>query len=184
MANIKKISTATVGNKPTLKQLVEFAEKGIDFPVMRVVGMAVKTKVGESSYGEYTALLGEFAAWPLNLDGSIQADGAVRAATCFLPDIALVPILTTLAGGAMSVQFAVDVKARVIPEEKKKPGSSPYEYTFEHVLPPSSESPMERLLASVAAAQLPGVAVNVEKLADAPAPAPAPEAAPSKGKGK
>ena len=60
MAQVKKLSVATVFGKIDLKALVKADEAGTPIKIMRVVGSAVSTKQGETAYGPYTALLGQF----------------------------------------------------------------------------------------------------------------------------
>ena len=151
MANVKKLSVATVFGKPTLAALVAAQEKGKSLPAMRAAGFAVGFKSGESSFGAFTALQGDFACWPLDADGKTVGEPS-QSSTLYLPDIALTPILVSLGQGAQSVRFAIDIAFNVVPEDKRKPGGSIYEYTFVNVLPPDTASPMAGLLADIAAA--------------------------------
>lgn len=152
MANVKKLSVATVYGKPTLGALVAAQAAGKSLPAMRAIGFAVGFKTGESSFGAFTALQGDFACWPL--DGAGKPTGEQQqSSTLYLPEIALTPILVALTNGAQSVKFAIDIAFMVVPEEKRKPGGSIYEYTFTNVLPPDTSSPMASLLADVALAE-------------------------------
>jgi hypothetical protein len=182
MANVKKLSTATIKGKLSLAALVEFQKAGKPHPVMRAAGIATGFKTGESQHGTFTALSGQFTAWPLGDDGRPTGSGD-SSSTLFLPDIAMQPILVALSvPGAQAVQFALDIWANVVPEEKRKPGGSIYEYTYTDVLPPAEDSPMARLMAAISAAEAPKL--------EAPAPASEPPAeqapapAPKGAKGK
>jgi hypothetical protein len=170
MANIKKISVANVYGKIDLKELVN-ATAPIE--VMRVYGLAVGSKSGTSQYGDWTALVGQFEA--VNpVSGEVT-----QSAQCFLPEIALLPILTELAReGAKGVQFGIRLFVKV--SNNTKPGGSPYEYTFEHMLPPSDNDPMAALRNAVSAAL--ALPAPEGKGDEPPAPAPAPAAAAGKKK--
>jgi hypothetical protein len=153
MPQVKKLSVATVYGKIDLKALFN---SDAPIHVMRVYGQAVQTKTGESSYGEWTSLLGQFRA--LNPATGESFDGA----TLFLPDVALIPVQVALSQGATS--FAIDLFVKQ--SANTKPGGSPYEYSFSHVLPPTDDDPIKRL------------EVQMEAMKALPAPT---EPAPSKG---
>lgn len=168
MANIKKISVATVYGAIDAKAVLN-ATAPIE--VMRLFGLAVASKSGTSQYGDWTALVGQFEATNPDTGEVVQSSQA------FLPEIALVPILTALAQeGTRGVQFAIRIFVKAA--TNTKPGGSVYEYTYENILPPSDNDPMAQLRAAVS-----------EHLAlPAPDPvisaAPAPAAAPATGKKK
>lgn len=146
MANIKKISVATVYGKIKLAELMKAPEQTL--PIMRVLGSAVGTKTGDSQYGPWTALQGMFEA--TNLDTGEK----VRASQLFLPDVALTPILVQLMQpGVQGVEFAIDVSAKYV--EDAKPGGSPYEYTFDTVLQADESDPIKRLNDKITALALP-----------------------------
>lgn len=169
MAQTKKLSVATVYGAIDPKAVLN-ADAPIK--VMTVFGDAVGLKIGTSTYGDYTALLGRFEA--IHPETGEHSSASVL----FLPDVALIPIQTALSQeGTKSVAFAIDVFVRA--SENKKPGGSVYEYTFENVLPPAEDDPMSRMRKAVLEAQ--GKAAQLEAPAPAPTPAPAPAA---KGKGK
>lgn len=163
MANIKKISVATVFGAIDAKAVLT-ANGPIE--VMRVYGLAVGSKSGTSQYGDWTALVGQFEA--VNpVDGEVT-----QSSQAFLPEIALLPILTELAReGAKGVQFAIRLFVQA--SKNTKPGGSVYEYTFEHMLPPSDNDPMQALRSAVASA------LALPAPSSAPAADPAPAAAPA-----
>lgn len=143
MSQVKKISIATVYGKIDLKKLLAANEKGLDLPCMRVMGCAVSSKTGESAYGNWTCLMGTFEA----IDASTGEEH--KAAQCYLPDIALLPILLSLnQPDCRGVEFVMDISARYINDAK--PGGSVYEYIFDHVLPPDENDPISRLHAKMA----------------------------------
>lgn len=151
MAQVKKLSIATVVGKIDLKEVIN-ADKPI--PLMRAYGMAVGVKTGTSNYGEWTALVGQFKCVNLKT-GEVS-----EAAQLFLPEVALVPLRVALMqNDNRAVRFALDVKVQ--PAKNSKPGGVPYEYTFDNVLPPAEDDPLlalEAEIAKVAALPAPDVA--------------------------
>lgn len=137
MAQVKKLSVATVFGgiqRDTLKRILD----GERIKVMMVYGMAVGVKTGQSTYGDWTALVGQFKAI------HPETGEVSEAATLFLPDVALIPIQVQLAANNnQAVSFAMEVYASAA--VNPKPGGSPYEYSFEHVLPPAEDDPVRRL---------------------------------------
>lgn len=172
MAQIKKISVATVVGKILIETLVAHHSKnGADaaLPLMRVLGQAVGTKTGTSAYGDWTALVGRFKAT------NLESGEVMEASQCFLPEIAMVPIQVALSntGAGGSVTFAIDVSVRMIPAEKRKPGGVPYEYTFDPVVEPNDDDPLVALERSIQAGPR---ALTFAGAAPVAAPAPAPAA--------
>ena len=185
MAQVKKISVATVFGAVDRKQIIESAGKPV--PIMRVLGQAVGVKSGTSSYGDWNCLVGQFKA--INLQ---KPEITLEAAQCFLPDVALIPLQVALSGNdARGVQFAIDIFANL--SNNTKPGGSLYEYSFENILAPSDTDPiaaMERkieeqmraLAAPDADKETGEIAASESAPADTPALAPAPATSGKKGK--
>lgn len=174
MANVKKLSVATVFGKIKLSELIE--KKTMQ--IMRVMGTAVAHREGLSQHGTYTELRGAFQATNL-VTGEVS-----RAAILFLPDVALIPILTALAApGANGVEFAIDIGVTYVAEkEGYKVGGSPYEYSFEHVLEMGNDDPVARVAAKIAAQELARLPAPTPEPEPAPAASPEPAPAPKKGK--
>jgi hypothetical protein len=171
MAQVKKISVATVYGKIALSTLMAAPNKTLD--IMTVVGVAVGIDKGESSYGDWECLKGDFEAT------DAKSGKVVRASTCFLPPVAMdaVKVAMSQAGANRGVEFAIKIIAKYVAEDEgHKAGGSAYEYSFEHLLKPSAENdPILKLKAAIAA----------QTAAALPAPKPeepAPEAATPKGK--
>lgn len=142
MSNIKKISVATVYGAIDAKKVLS-ADGPIE--VMRLFGNAVGTKSGTSQYGDWTALIGAFEAT------NPETGEVMQSSQAFLPEIALIPIMTALsAEGVKGVQFAI--RLFVAEAKNRKPGGSVYEYTYENVLPPADNDPMQALRAQMQAA--------------------------------
>ena len=166
MAQVKKLSVATVYGKIKLSELMDPKNKD-GFPVMKVYGSAVSIKKGMSSFGEWEALQGRFKA--VN-----PATGEIsEAATLFLPTVALVPIHVALnAPDARGVEFAIVVRVKFSEESQTK-----YEYSWEPLLPPSEDDPIQRLekkMLALAGPKAPAETVNES--------GPAPAAKKTKGK--
>lgn len=136
MEQVKKLSVATVFGKIKLSELVE---KKV-MPVMEVFGAAVAVKSGISNFGEWRSLQGTFRATnPVTRQ-------VFQGSTLFLPEVAMIPVEVALAAGARSVEFAVRVLVRYAAEDEgHKAGGSAYEYTFESMVPPSEDDPLERM---------------------------------------
>lgn len=187
MAQIKKLSVAKVFGKIDIEKLIGAPDKKLH--VMRAGGRAVGTKEGESDFGAWKSLVGDFAAW------SGDTGEEFRAPYLFLPDVALTPVLVALgAPGASAVDFMLDLYAVY-----DKSSSTHFTYTWEPVVAHAAEDPIAALMSKAkpmmiqgkAVAGLLGVTTNTDEPAPAPSPepAPTPEPAPAptpagKGKGK
>lgn len=159
MANIKKLSVATVYGKIDLKKLVN-SEGPIK--IMRVIGNAVGHKSSTSQYGDWTALTGLFSG--INLETGEES----RSSQLFLPEVALTPIMVQLAQpGVRGVEFAIDITVKHNPDAR--PGGSAYEYGFDTVLTASESDPITRIKALIAeqgTAALPDGTKGADKGAD------------------
>jgi hypothetical protein len=149
MAQVKKISVATVCGKIDVKALLAAENEQIN--LMQVIGSAVGIKTGTSNYGDWTALEGVFKAT------NLQTGETVGASVLFLPDVALIPIRVALSQeGARGVEFAIKLGVKYARDAK--PGGSVYEYTWEPLLPADASDPISRLEAKLAALALPAPA--------------------------
>jgi len=158
---IKKMSVATVYGKIKTADLLTAGPDGKIVPkgpvkLFRVFGRAVGTKTGISNFGEWEQLTGQFRA--ISESGEIFDSSAL-----FLPDVALDAIKVALAG-ATAADFAIDLYA--VADEKSSVG---YTYTFQHVLPPSGDDPIEKLSAQIGALSLPAPTPEPEKKEEKPA---------------
>lgn len=98
---VKKISTKTLVGKIT-RDLIP--AKGTLY-LFRIIGNAVGTKIGESTYGGFIGFRGNFKA-------TVIADGTeVRSAVAYLPAMATDLLLAAVEGNEANggVQFAFDV---------------------------------------------------------------------------
>lgn len=174
MAQVKKISVAKVFGKITALDLVTVVDgkpTPIDAPlfVMRVGGLATGTKDGVSDNGPWKCLVGDFVAYGAR-DGVEH-----RAPYCFLPDVALTPIVVALAqAGTQGARFMIDVA--VIPDATSATG---YVYTFTPVVKVAGEDPIAALLALAPPLTIKGQQVGGTLALEAPKPAPADDAPPA-----
>lgn len=133
---VKKLSVKTIHGKVKASELD--ASGSILF---RIMGVAMGAKSGESQFGPWTALTGNFAA--------VKADGEIiRASELFLPDVILNMLLPAVEQGN-NPEFVFDVGAR--PDENVTIG---YSYFARPVIQ-DMEDPIARLTAKVAALAAP-----------------------------
>jgi len=130
----RKLSTKTVFG--TVKEIRTAAEggKGKPVPIIRAVGIATKTRHGESDNGLWTAFMGNFKFINL-VTGEDFAGGR-----CFLPE-PLQSMVEAQLEDSNNVQFAFDI---TVVESESVTG---YEYGAETVVKPSDNDPLELLLA-------------------------------------
>lgn len=153
MAQVKKISVGAVYGKIKKADLfiADPANPGKVMPrpdaihVMRVGGMAVKH---EDTYNEVydshtTKFSGDFKAI------SAATGEEMRASVLYLPKIAETALSVQMeaAGDGKGVGFLIDVFVR--PDQPgEKETATGYQFTFEHVLPPQGDDPVQRLFAA------------------------------------
>lgn len=129
---LKKLSIKTVTGL-TVAAIREMATPE-GAPVMRIMGIAMGTKGGESDNGPWTALRGQFEASNL-ITGEVFGGSVL-----FLPDVALDAILPALAGDNANVKFALDIT--VMKDETSTIG---YAYSFVPLLKPDENDPLEKM---------------------------------------
>lgn len=126
VAAVRKITVASVYGKVKVADIPE----GEEIAICRMAGVASGIKSGESQYGEWEILLGEFAATN-SQTGEIFAGGA-----CAVPGAMGEMLLSQLKAAlledaASKLRFSVDVFAVVSPRDENK-----YEYIVRPVLAP------------------------------------------------
>jgi hypothetical protein len=106
-----------------------------------IAGMAVDTKVGESQYGPYKALVGQFVAEAPSRDKPGEMI-RFRTGTLYLPDVALdlvAPAVEQSAKGE-NVQFAFRIGI-----QRDTTSATNYVYVAESLIEPEASDPMEVL---------------------------------------
>lgn len=137
MELVNKISMAQMfGN---IKALVKPMTEGESKEILKIVGICNGTKQGESDFGSYTALLGEFKATNL-ITGKDYVSGK-----CFLP-----MVVTNLVAGQFNdeikkVQFAFIIS--VVEDQSSQVG---YHYTATPLMKASASDPIALLEQSIA----------------------------------
>jgi len=121
VTDVKKItSKLMVGNTKT----ADYGE------LYSVIGLAINVQTGTTSFGEWTALVGEFEAWNDKM--------RVRSNKLFLPEVASIPITLALAKGD-SVEFGIIVSKI---EAENAVG---FEYTVKNIIPSKQNSALNDL---------------------------------------
>lgn len=164
------MSKITIVTKLSAKKILGKVKKPEEKTVlMQVFGIATGIKTGESNYGPWTALTGQFRAVNLQ-NGEIFQSGI-----CFLPKMGtdlVTPMLKK--EGVDGLEFALNVG--IVPADN----SVGYEYYVEPVLEAKENDPLEALSKKVSHAALTSPASEKEKVSHAALPSSASE----KEKGK
>ncbi len=128
---VKKLSVKKViGAKPKFD---DEDQKTKD--VMQVVGVASGMKTGTSDNGDWTALTGNFAA--VNLETGEQ----FRSGVCFIPDVALDPIVGQLNQGVTAVEFGWTISIK-----RDENAATGYVYTARPLIEADENDPLEQLV--------------------------------------
>lgn len=139
------MSKVTIVSKLSAKKILGKVKKPESKTMlMQVFGVATGTKTGESNYGQWVALTGQFRAIDLT-DGAMYQSGV-----CFLPKSGLEMITPFLKKeGIDGIEFALNIG--VVPADN----SVGYEYIVEPVLEAKENDPLEILTKKVTQAALP-----------------------------
>jgi len=153
IAIVKKLSMKVlVGN---VKAQIKDLQEGQSVDIARVVGIARGLRHGTSTYGDFTALTGDFVAEALV---GAKVGSRFRTGQLFLPDVAqnlVQPTVENLAkGDGVEMAFTIGV----IATESSNTG---YEYTASFLVEPSANDPLEALMSKA----LPAPAKTTEKKA-------------------
>jgi len=119
---VKKISSKL------LCGVVREKENGV---LYNVIGTATGIKTGQSNFGEWVALKGEFNAWNDKVN--------LKSRIIFLPEVATIPIESALKSGAKHIDFGISVIK----------GASDsvigYEYSIKNIIPVKESNRLEDL---------------------------------------
>lgn len=135
---VKKLSMKVLlGGRPKIPEN--------DTPVYlaKVIGIASGIQSGESNYGTWRALVGQFIAEAY----SVENPGSVvrfRTGKAFLPDVALDLIAPAVmnAGKGEQIQFAFDIGV-----QKDDSSATGYVYVAKSLIEPEENDPLEMLSA-------------------------------------
>lgn len=128
--------------------------------IAQVIGIARGVKTGESSFGYWEALMGDFVAIPLvgpngpqpeKKDGNKIVEPAkegmrFRTSQLFLPDVVLQMVSAAL-GNNTGIEFAFKIGITAVSTEGDRPSATGYEYTADFMVEASKNDPLEALLA-------------------------------------
>lgn len=152
VGNVAKfIPTKTVPVEGKEGVIKEVPDIGATTWIANVVGIARNVKRGESNYGAWEALLGDFLAEPLVGEKKGQR---VRTGQIFLPDV----ILNMIAGamtGATGIEFNFKVGIMAVATDGEKPSATGYEYVADILVEPTENDPLSALLDKAAKLALP-----------------------------
>lgn len=136
VAAVRKITVASVFGKVKVADIPE----GEELELCRIAGVASGLESGESSYGPWTMLLGEFAA-------TNRATGEIFAGVKAIVPGAMGEQLVLSMSNALvedagsKLKFSVDISAKVSPRDPNK-----YEYIVRPVLAPDVKNEAMALL--------------------------------------
>jgi len=119
---VKKISSKLMCGK------VRDCNEGI---LYSVVGKVIGLKSGSSTYGDWTALKGDFEAW--------NEKQRCKSHLCFLPDILTLQLEIALADGNDDITFGVEVL------KKNNDTTVGYEYEVRNIIPQKETNLLEDL---------------------------------------
>lgn len=135
-AFLKKITVKEVYGVPLLKDIPE----GEMLPLIKVAGFAQGVKEGESTYGQWKALLGEFAA--VNLKTGEIFHSPVAIVPSAFGEMLIQQTQAALHQDATSrVKFAVEIGVQISKRDPNK-----YEYVVTPVQEPDTVNPAVALL--------------------------------------
>ena len=132
------------------KDIIVYTD-GAQVDLARIVGIARGTKTGESQYGPWTALTGEFIAEALV---GPKVGQRFRSGTLFLPDVALDLVTPVLAGLEKGAGMEIGFTVGIINDETSQ---NAYNYTAEFLAEPAENDPLSNLAAKL----LPAPEANV-----------------------
>lgn len=134
---IKKITVKECCGTPVLRDLP--GDHSI-VPIMRVAGFAQGIKTGESNYGEWKAIMGEFAATNLKTGEIFTSPVAIIPSA--MGEMIFQQVQASLMEDASSrVKFAVEIGVMVSKRDPNK-----YEYTVQPIVDPEAGNPAVKLL--------------------------------------
>lgn len=139
MKLIKKISVKTVCGKREQEIIGKDNGKDVigfkDKDVMDVVGVCTATRTGNTTFGDFIGLRGQFQAT------NLESGEVVRSSQCFLPDDVTDLIVAQLSmDGVSSVEFAFRIG------QKASNTSIGYEYTAIPLLDTQQNDPINSIL--------------------------------------
>jgi hypothetical protein len=136
IAAVRKITVASVFGKVKVADILE----GEEIALCRIAGVASGLESGESSYGPWTMLLGEFAATNYQT-GEIFAGVKAIVPGAMGEQLVLSMTNALMEDAGSKLKFSVDIFAKVSPRDANK-----YEYVVRPVLAPDVRNEAMALL--------------------------------------
>lgn len=141
MEIVKKLSIGKLVTKAGVVKALPDSKTDITaVEIGRVVGVARGTKIGESTFGPWKALMGDFVFVPSVGDNK---DKRYRSGQLFVPDVVLdlvAPIAENLdKGGAVEMAFAITAK-------NDADSATGYVYGCSFLVEPTDNDPLANLL--------------------------------------
>jgi len=118
--------------KITSKLMVGNTKNAENGELYRVIGSAISLKTGTTSFGEWTALVGQFQAW--------TDDKKITSNILFLPEVATIPI-------AIAVKNGETVDFGLIVSKVEADNAVGFEYTVQNIIPQKESNQLEDLRA-------------------------------------
>lgn len=159
---VSKLSLKKIVGKLDVKALHDGLKDDPNFSVelFNIGGTCLTTKIGNTTYGEFCAFLGNFAAIRL-------ADGVVfRGPQLFLPNVAeayIRPVVDAAKGDPVEFAFIIGVKPLTKPD-----GTLSYEYTVSPIVAPDTIDPLAEMIKKLSGAPR---LIGSSKVADETMPA-------------
>lgn len=163
MELVSKLSLKKIIGKVDVKALHEMAatDANAQVELFNIGGTCNGTKTGNTTFGEFTAFLGNFAAVRLS-DNMI-----FRGPQLFLPTVAesyIRPVVDAAAGQPVEFAFIIGVKPMTKPS-----GELSYEYTVKPIAAPDTVDPLADMLKKLQnAPRLIGSSSVAEPVTDVP----------------
>jgi hypothetical protein len=138
MQLVSKLSLKQIIGKLDVKALHALPEGQQEVELFNIGGTCTGTKLGMTTFGEFCAFLGNFAAVRIT-------DGMVfRAPQLFLPTVAeafIRPVVDAASGQPVEFGFIIGVKPLTKPD-----GTLSYEYTVKPIVAPDTVDPLAEML--------------------------------------
>jgi len=121
----------TLVKKISSKLMCGVIRENADGVLYNVIGTATGIKTGESNFGVWVALKGEFNAWNDKVN--------VKSNVIFLPEVATIPLEAALKSGAKHVDFGIAVV------KCASESIIGYEYSIKNIIPVKESNRLEDL---------------------------------------
>ena len=132
---VKKVSTKVIcGGSPVPPE-----KAGETKWLYNVIGLANSIKTGESQYGPWRALLGQFIAEAPSIENPDEIK-RFRTGQLFLPDVALDLVAPAVAASKKSEQVKFAFRVGIVRDDT---AATKYTYVAESLLEPEESDPLE-----------------------------------------